>query len=244
MVALDQLVVGRARSDWIRLIFFSRTVVDLLPEVGQKRPVEGPTDESLLEAWQGGDADAGAELFDRHYDGLSRFFRNKVDDTHRDDIIQQTFMAVPGAKFDGRSSVRTWLFAIAWRRLVDHFRGQARRGRYELAGVGEMSVVDMGATPETRYARNQERRLLLEGLRRLPLQQQVVLELHYWEEMSGARIAEVLEIPVGTAKTRLRDGRLRLTRVLEEIAESEEVLKSTLDDLDGWARRARDFAAE
>ena len=62
--------------------------------------------------------------------------------------------------------------------------------------------------------------------------------------MSGARIAEVLEIPVGTAKTRLRDGRLRLTRVLEEIADSAEVLKSTLDDLDGWARRARDLAAE
>ncbi len=224
--------------------FFLGACVDLPAQTRQKRAVEGVTDESLLRAWQGGDAEAGAQLFDRHYEGLSRFFRNKVDDSRRDDIIQQTFMAVPTAAFDGRSSVRTWLFAIAWRRLVDHFRGQARRGRYEQGGVGEMSVVDMGATPETRYARNQERRLLLEGLRRLPLQQQVVLELHYWEEMSGARIAEVLEIPVGTAKTRLRDGRLRLTRVLEEIADSAEVLKSTLDDLDGWARRARDLAAE
>lgn len=202
-----------------------------------------PDDETLLRAWQGGDTDAGAQLFDRHYDALSRFFRNKVDDAQRDDLIQQTFMAVPGASFGGRSAVRTWLFAIAWHRLADHFRAQARRGKNEVAGIEQMSVVDLGATPETRYERDQEKRLLLEGLRRLPLQQQVVLELHYWEELSGSRIAEILDIPVGTAKTRLRDGRLRLTRILTDIAESDEVLKSTLDDLEGWARRARDLVA-
>jgi RNA polymerase sigma-70 factor (ECF subfamily) len=218
--------------------------VDLQALHRQKDGVEGPTDEHLLSAWQGGDAGAGAELFDRYYEGLSRFFRNKVDDAHCDDIIQQTFLAAPSASFDGRSSVRTWLFSIGWRRLLDHFRRQARRAKYEVGGIEELSVVDLGATPETRYVRRQERRLLLEGLRRLPLRQQVTLELHYWEEMSAMRIAEVLGIPVGTAKTRLRDGRLRLTRVLQEIAESQEVLKSTLDDLDGWARRTRDLAPE
>ncbi len=95
--------------------FFLGACVDLPAQTRQKRAVEGVTDESLLRAWQGGDAEAGAQLFDRHYEGLSRFFRNKVDDSRRDDIIQQTFMAVPTAAFDGRSSVRTWLFAIAWR---------------------------------------------------------------------------------------------------------------------------------
>jgi RNA polymerase sigma factor (sigma-70 family) len=204
--------------------------------------VQSPTDERLLSAWQGGDNEAGATLFDRHYDGLARFFRNKVSDSDRDDIIQQTFMAIPSARFDGRSTVKTWMFSIAWRRLADHFRQTHRRAKREVAGIEEMSVVDLGATPETRFVRSQERRLLLEGLRRLPLHQQAVLELHYWEEMPTPRIAEALEIPVGTAKTRLRDGRIRLTQILEEIADSGEVLKSTLDDLDGWAVRARDHA--
>lgn len=196
------------------------------------------SDESLLSAWQAGDPAAGATLFERHYTALVRFFCNKVDDNDRDDVVQQTFLAAQKATFGGRSTVRTWLFGIAWRRLKDHFRARARIAKREIADVEQISVADLGASPETLFARGQERRLLLEGLRRLPLHQQVVLELYYWEDLTAKAIGELLEIPLGTAKTRLRDGRLRLARLLEEIATSNEVLRSTLDDLDGWARRA------
>lgn len=201
-------------------------------------------DETLLNEWQSGNADAGAALFDRHNEALIRFFRNKVDDAHRDDLIQQTFLAAHGAKFSGQSALRTWLIAIAWRKLQDYFRGEARRARREAAALGEASVADLGQSPETRYVRRQERRLLLEGLRRIPLHHQVVLELHYWEEMSGAQISRALELPLGTVKTRLRDGRIRLTRVLTEIADSDQLLQSTLDDLDAWAARARKASGE
>ena len=210
--------------------------------VCQNLDVDGGTDEELLSAWKSGETDAGARLFDRHYEALSRFFRNKVDDTHRDDIVQQTFMSLPNAAFDGRSTVKTWVFAIAWRRLCDHYRSQARRNKHQ-AAVADMSVLELGSTPETRYVKNEERRLLLEGLRRLPLHQQAVLELHYWEDMPLREIASVLDIPLGTAKTRLRDGRCRLATILEEIAQSTTILRSTLDDLDGWARRARELTA-
>lgn len=195
-------------------------------------------DETLLIAWQRGDSDAGVTLFERHYDALVRFFCNKVDDADRDDVVQQTFLAAQQAAFNGRSTVRTWLFAIAWRRLIDHFRRRATIHKREVGGVEHLSAADLGANPEAVFARGQERRLLLEGLRRLPLHHQVVLELHYWEDLTGAAIAELLDIPLGTAKTRLRDGRRRLAQILEAIATSEAVLRSTLDDLDGWARRA------
>jgi RNA polymerase sigma factor (sigma-70 family) len=204
--------------------------------------VVGPIDdETLLRRWQDGDAAAGAALFDRHHDALVRFFRNKVDDNHRDDLIQQTFLAAQAARFSGMSSLRTWLIAIAWRRLSDYFRAESRRLQRETA-FGEFSVADMGQSPETRYIKRQERRWLLEGLRRIPLHQQVVLELHYWEGMSGSEIATALELPLGTVKTRLRDGRLRLERVLTQIAKSDQLLKSTLDDLEAWAARARSAA--
>jgi RNA polymerase sigma-70 factor, ECF subfamily len=197
------------------------------------------TDEELLAEWQTGDSNAGAELFDRHHKAIVRFFRNKVDDSHRDDLIQQTFMAAQTAKFHGNSAVRTWLIAIAWRRLADYLRREARRSKREIEAFGTESVLAMGQSPETHFVRQQERRLLLEGLRRIPLHQQVVLELHYWEEMTGSEIATALEIPVGTVKTRLRDGRLRLNQVLREISNSAEVLKSTLDNLEAWARRSK-----
>ena len=195
-------------------------------------------DETLLRAWQGGDSAAGAALFDRHHDALVRFFRNKVDDAHRDDLIQQTFLAAQSAGFAGKSAVRTWLIAIAWRRLSDYFRAESRLSKRH-AAFGEVSVADMGQSPETHYVQRQERRLLLEGLRQVSLHQQVVLELHYWEEMSGTDIARALELPLGTVKTRLRDGRLALERVLVRIAASDRLLQSTLDDLDAWAVRAR-----
>ena len=196
-------------------------------------------DHTLLTRWQAGDQDAGAALFEAHYEALARFFRNKVDDALRDDLIQQTFLAALTAPFGGRAQVRTWLFSIAWRRLQDHFRKQVRRPEESMES---MSVADMGQSPETSLRLRQEQRLLLEGLRRIPLHQQVVLELFYWDDLPVPEIAEALEIPLGTAKTRLRDGRLALARVLEQISASADVLRSTLDDLDGWARRTRAVA--
>ena len=197
------------------------------------------TDEGLLERWQAGDMDAGAALFDRHHMAIVRFFRNKIDDSQRDDLIQQTFMAAQSANFSGRSAVRTWLISIAWRRLADYLRKEARRRKRDQHAFGMDSVITLGQSPETVFSKNQERRLLLEGLRRIPLAQQVVLELHYWEDMSSTDISTALDLPVGTVKTRIRDGKLRLRRTLEEIAKSEQVLKSTLDNLEAWARRAK-----
>jgi RNA polymerase sigma-70 factor (ECF subfamily) len=103
--------------------------------------------------------------------------------------------------------------------------------------------VSLGLSPVASAMHHQEQRLLLEGLRRIPLTHQTALELHYWEELTAAEIAEVLGIPLGTAKTRLRDGRAHLEDQLRQIASSPEALRSTLDDLDRWARRVRARAA-
>ena len=72
---------------------------------------------------------------------------------------------------------------------------------------------------------------------RFPLQ--LVLELRYWEAMSDAEIAEVLDEPIGTIKSRLRAGRLALKDQLERLAGSAEELRSTLDSLHRWAMRVR-----
>ncbi len=81
---------------------------------------------------------------------------------------------------------------------------------------------------------------MLEGLRRIPVECQEVLELHYWERMETAEIAEIIGVPRGTVKTRLQRGRRLLASRLERLSASPHVLRSTLSDLDGWAQGLRD----
>lgn len=71
----------------------------------------------------------------------------------------------------------------------------------------------------------------------MPLPIQLVLELRYWEQLSDSEIAEVLDLPIGTVKTRIRAGRVELRQEIARLVSSPEQLQSTLDSLDQWASR-------
>ena len=193
------------------------------------------SDEELLDAWRGGDGAAGRVLFERHISALSRFFRTKVGD-EREDLIQGTFLACVESRDrlrDG-SNFRAYLFRIARNRLYDHI---ARGYR----GVGQpdplsQSVIDLGTSPSRILAKTQQDQHLLLALQQLPLASQVLLELHYWEGLSTAELADVLEIPRGTVKTRLMRARERLREQLEQVVQQGAIPAQSLQDLDGWAR--------
>ena len=85
-------------------------------------------------------------------------------------------------------------------------------------------------------AKHQEQRLLLEGLRAIPVNYQVVLELHYWEGMTTSQISEVLGVPNGTVRSRLQRARDALEAAMASIARSPQVLESTLTRLEDWAK--------
>jgi RNA polymerase sigma-70 factor, ECF subfamily len=203
-------------------------------------------DRELLDAWRRGDRAAGETLYRRYYSSVVRFFRNKVADHVRDDLVQETFAACvrQADQFQGQGSFRSYVLGIAWRRLMDHLRVQGRRNRHTAdIDLDTLSVSALGQSPESSAALRQEQRLLLEGLRQIPLMYQIALELHYWEHLPAADVAEILAIPVGTAKTRLRDGRKALEKRLAEIAASPERLACTLDNLERWAARTRQHFA-
>lgn len=195
-------------------------------------------DAELLTSWRGGDPAAGEALFERHFDALYRFFRNKVQDG-LEDLVQETFLAcLAGPPFRGESSFRTYLFAIARNALHAHIR-KLGRARAEV-DIGDVSVADLGTSPSGVVARRREERLLLEALRGLPLDFQIALELFYWEDLTGPDLAIVLAIPEGTARSRLRRAREALEQKLAELADDPGVLSSTTTDLEGWAKRVRD----
>lgn len=198
-------------------------------------PTSHPTDPELLDAWRRGDARAGNALFRRYVAQLGRFFRNKVD-AGVEDLLQATFLAcVEGRdRFRETSSFRTYLFAIARHHLYAHYRRQRRAVDFT-----QTSVVDLGASPSGPLGRREETSALLRALRAIPLEQQIVLELTYWEGMKAPEIAEILDVPANTVRGRLSRARAALRQALADSGPSPEVLRSTLEDLDGWAERVR-----
>lgn len=200
-----------------------------------------PTDIALLDQWRNGDADAGQALFQRHFDSIYGFFETKCE-TDADELVQSTFLACLRARdqFRKESSFRTYLFTIARHELYRVLRGRQRDGArldFQLSSIAELV-----STPRTRLARNQDHQHLLEVLRQLPVEQQTLLELHYWEDMDIADLAEVFEAPEATIRTRLHRARKLLREKMERLA-PREVLE-TLESMDAWARRLTPRAAK
>ena len=211
-----------------------------------RAPVVGLNEEALLARWRAGDAAAGQELFRHSYRVVSRYLRNKVGGAVHGDLVQKTFLACLSSsqQFRGESSFRTYLLGIAHHTLVDHFRAARRAAAREPDGargpeLDDLIVADTFAEPNAVVSRRQEHRILLSALRRLPFPAQVVLELHYWESLTLREMAEVLRAPLGTVKTRLRDGRRRLERELSCSALAPDLLQSTMDTLERWSEGVR-----
>lgn len=202
------------------------------------------SDTELLERWRAGDREAGTNLFERYYQRVERFFVNKVPDagTEIRDLVQETFMAlVKNRDRVAPGKFRSYLFSVAYKQSQGYLRARYRRGGKLVAidDASQISVHDVSPGPVSVLCKREEQRLLLEGLRRIPLADQTLLELFYWETLSTEEIAAVLGIPRGTVKSRLRTARGKLEEAITAIAASDEVLRSTLSDLDGWAERCR-----
>lgn len=198
-----------------------------------------PSDAELFAAWSSGDQRAGERLFERHYEGIARFFRNKAGENWPE-LCQRTFLTCVEVrdKFRAEGSFRSFLFGIAYRQLYRFFRERAKDP--ESLDFQTRSVQDFDPSLSSIVAANEEERVLLAALRRIPLDYQVILELHYWEDMTAQTCGEVLGIPLGTAKTRLRRGRQLLEAELAKGVASEELLTRTLSNLEDWAHNLRE----
>jgi RNA polymerase sigma-70 factor (ECF subfamily) len=195
-------------------------------------------DANLLDRWRGGDRAAGEALFDRYYHAVERFFINKIG-PDSSDLVQETFVACVANRFSVNDSAkfRSYLFTVAYNVLCGHLRRVYRQNR-EL-DFQSTSIMDLTPSPSSVVVKRREQRLLLEGLRTIPVDYQVVLELHYWEEMTTEDIASALGMPLGTVRSRLRRARELLDGAMTRLERSPSVLQSTISQLDDWARACR-----
>lgn len=197
------------------------------------RLVSAASDFELLDAWREGDKQAGNELFERYFEAISRFFRNKTAEAV-DDLVQEVFLTCLRNRdaFRKQASFRTYLFQIARSRLYDHYRKRARSP----LDFTSQSAADLGTSPSRAAARKQEHQLLLLALRSIPVDQQIALELYYWEELSGPELAQVLDISPNTVRSRLHRARKAVEEALAKLASSPHELETTLENFEGWAR--------
>ena len=171
-------------------------------------------DRAAFDRMARGDSDALAEIYDRHgrvvYSLALRIVRDQTD---AEDVVQEVFSQVwrQASRYDAaRGSVLGWLLTLTRSRAIDRLRG--RRSRPER--VADASVLD--AIPDTAAPADvqvqsagqaSQIRAAVDGLSVL---QRMAIELAFYEGLTHAEIAERLELPLGTVKTRIRQGLLKL----------------------------------
>lgn len=196
-------------------------------------------------AWRTGDRRAGAALFDRHFASIRRFFINKAcTESEVEELVQRSFVAAleSAGRFRGDASVRTWLISIA-RNIQREWIREVMREGVDLVEPDLMCSERLGPGVSTGLDVQREQQILLTALRRLPIEQQTLLELFYWEELTASELAEVFGVPEGTIRTRLRKAKLDLRGTIDGLARTPEELDSTRSGLEGWARGLRDKLA-
>lgn len=192
-------------------------------------------DDDLLRMWRAGDTAAGDTLVQRHYASVRRFFDLRVPEV-ADDLTQLAFLAcVEGReRLRNEGGFRPYMFGVARRLLLRHLRGEERFER--MAQFRAAQGPDTALSPSHVVALRQEHRLLLRAFAELTPDEQIALQMFYWEGLANAEIAEVLEVSLTAVTTRISRARQRLRREIENIRVRADVRASLLADLDGWTR--------
>ena len=197
-------------------------------------------DATLVRAVAAGSHDALAVLYDRHGDAVYAAARRlTTDGGMAEEVVQETFLTLwdHAETFDPAiGSLPAWLHTIARNRTVDRLRAAARRpGTVSLSavagGIGRSGDPDAdaldrvlaagrlvagaapGRSPESAYALAELRVALQGALAAMPPEERAVIVLAYAEDLSQSEIADRLDWPIGTVKTRTRRALARLREV-------------------------------
>lgn len=176
--------------------------------------MDSKSDEQLLAEHLEGVTGAFDCLVARYTGELYGFLCRFVADRNvADDLVQETFVQVhlAAGSFDLERSFRPWLYTIAANKARDHLRSSGRRQHYSLDSGGReqdaptpSQMLEATERPPAELADAEERKAAVRKLvSRMPEHLRLILMLGYFQQLPYAEIATILDIPVGTVKSRL-----------------------------------------
>jgi RNA polymerase sigma-70 factor (ECF subfamily) len=166
-------------------------------------------DEDLMVLVEEGDAGAFAGLYDRHgRAAYSLAYRMMGEKQAAEDLVQEAFLRLwrgaAGYRAE-RGSVRTWILSIVHNRGIDYLRSNVSRRRTQ----ERVEMTSQTSQPSEAFSeawRNTQREHVRHALSNLPQEQLRILELAYFSGYTHVEIAELLDLPLGTVKSRMRLG--------------------------------------
>jgi RNA polymerase sigma-70 factor (ECF subfamily) len=189
-------------------------------------PLVAPDLKALLAGAAAGDQDAFARFYDATsaavYGLALRILRDRAE---AEEVALDAFLQVwrDAARYDPRrGSALGWVLVVARSRAIDRLRARGPARRTETA-FDEEEVADEAHGPGEASWISQQGAIVRRALRELPGEQRVALELAYFGGLTHVEIAERLSLPVGTAKTRIRLGMMKLRETLAPMLSMENV---------------------
>lgn len=184
-------------------------------------PFTGVTDADLLRRHTAGDPEAFGEIVRRHRDRLwAVALRTLGDREEAADAVQDALVSAfrAAASFRGQSAVTTWLHRITVNACLDRARRAASRRTSPVADdSGFDALLEPHESAEVPAERGELHRELLDALATLPAEQRAALVLVDMQGYPVAEAADLLDVPVGTVKSRCARGRARLLPLLTHL---------------------------
>ncbi len=172
---------------------------------------------ALMSRTAGGDEDAFAALYDRTSSRVHGVvLRVLRDPSQAEEVTQETFLEMwrTAARFDAtQGSVLAWLLTLAHRRAVDRVRSSEASRRRD-TGYGTTNIEIPHDETAERAQSSAEATRVRQALASLSERQREAIQLAYFGGYTHTEVATMLDLPLGTAKTRIRDGLMRLRDVL------------------------------
>ncbi len=182
---------------------------------GKEKGMKSPSDADVI-GRSLSDPGAFGAIYDRHAPTLLRFLGRRVGADVAEGLLGEVFrIAFERRKtFDAaRESALPWLYGISANLLHKHRRGEARRLRASARMAVERADADAGPSAAVLDARVLFPRVV-DAIESLPAGEREALLLFAWEELSYQHIADALELPIGTVRSRLNRARGRLRELL------------------------------
>jgi len=187
-----------------------------------KSPERDAEDRDMLHRIQNGDETGLADLYDRYGQLLNgfvtRILRSVVE---AEELVQEIFLQVwkkGDAYQENKGTVYTWLMTLTRNRAIDRLRSKDFKNHVDQIDVSTLMLAaePQSSNPQTRTIMGEDRQLVNGVLQQLSVDQQQVIALAYYEGFSQSEIAEKLNIPLGTVKSRIRNGLITMRSKLQK----------------------------